>query len=266
MQNDLDLRTLQLVSIDSIEPVGYHNSVDLTVEDDESFVLASGIVSHNSARRSIHESRGKNPYIGSFALKGKMLNVMDADEARVVGGKGEKNEGGNKEIINIMKITGLKIGVPVKSKKDLRFGRVVILTDNDLDGHHCASLLMNFFHYFWPEMFELGMIFKMNTPLVIAQVKKRGSDPEIHEFFNDEDYEAWAKAAPKHTAERFKGLGAFETETFKRLLENREKYLIKLKTFTEDDAEGLALAFKGSKADERKVWLEGVSYFDKFDE
>lgn len=258
MKSELDLRTLQLVSIDSIEHVGLGSTVDLTVEGDESFILDNGIISHNSARKSIHEARGKNPYIGSFALKGKPLNVMDVDLKKIFGAKG--NDEGNKEIKNILKITGLKIGVPVKSVRDLRFGKIVILSDQDLDGFHVSSLLINIFAYFWPELFELGIIYRMNTPLVIANVKGKET-----EFFSDEVYEEWAKTAPKHEASRYKGLGKFKTPRFKAILENREKYLVRLSKLEDVDTKSIDLAFKGSKADERKEWLADVNYFASFE-
>lgn len=254
----IDPRTVQLVSIDSVEHIGMTSMVDITVDEDESFIFSDGLISHNSARKSIHEARGKNPYIGSFALKGKPLNVMDVDLKKVIGeGKKERGEkDGNDEIKNIMKITGLKIGVPVKSVKDLRFGKIVILSDQDLDGFHVSSLLINIFSYFWPELFELGIIYRMATPLVIAEVKGKE-----YEFMTDEDYEEWSKTAPKHNVSRFKGLGKFKTPRFKKLLENRDRYLVRISKLEAKDVDAINLAFKGNRADDRKDWLNGVNYF-----
>lgn len=101
IKSQLDLKTVQLMDIESIESIELKNSVDITVEDDESFILSNGIISHNSAQKSIQEARGKNPYIGSFALKGKPLNITDCSTTDILD---------NKEIKNIMLITGLKIG------------------------------------------------------------------------------------------------------------------------------------------------------------
>jgi len=201
----------------------------------------------DSARRSIHESRGKNPYIGSFALKGKSLNVSGREDSAVLD---------NNELKNIMLITGLKIGEPIKSVKNLRFGKIVITTDQDLDGFHIFSLLMNMFNRYWPELFKLGVIYRMNTPLVIASVKN-----VEHEFMTDADYEKWCETAPRHDTERFKGLGKFKTDRFKKLLENREKYLMRVTEIRSGDTEALSLAFTKSRADDRKVWLQGINYF-----
>jgi len=229
------------------------------MEDVDRHLCELYLTEGDSARSSIHEARGKNPYIGSFALKGKPLNVMDVDMKKVIGGKKKENgkeDEGNNEIKSILKITGLKIGVPVKSVKDLRFGKIVVLSDSDLDGAHICGLLINFLAYFWPELFKLGMIYRLNTPLVIATIKGKE-----HEFFTDEDYDAWAQTAPKHDVTRFKGLGKFKTARFKQILENRDKYLVRIGKLEVEDLDSISLAFKGSKADERKDWLAGVNYF-----
>ena len=231
------------------------------MEDNKRELCELYLTEGDSARKAIHESRGKNPYIGSFALKGKPLNVMDINLKKITGGK-DKDDEGNREVQSIMKITGLKIGVKVKSVKELRFGKIVILSDQDLDGFHVSSLLINLFAYFWPELFELGVIYRMNTPLVVATLKG-GVEKE---FFTDEDYEEWAKTAPKHEASRFKGLGKFKVPRFKKILENREKYLVRIKKIEEADVKGIHLAFKGSQADERKEWLNHVNYFAEFGE
>lgn len=229
------------------------------MEDTDRHLCELYLTEGDSARKSIHEARGKNPYIGSFALKGKPMNVMDADLRKVIGGK-DKDDNGNNEIKSILKITGLKIGVKVKSVKDLRFGKIVILSDQDLDGFHISGLLINFFAYFWPELFELGIIYRMGTPLVIANVKGKDFD-----FMTDHDYNEWAKTAPKHEAARFKGLGTFTTKRFIKIMEKRESYLIKIGKLEEVDMEHINLAFKGSLADDRKEWLADVNYFSDFD-
>jgi DNA topoisomerase-2 len=231
------------------------------MEDRERHLCELYLTEGDSARKSIQEARGKNPYIGSFALKGKPLNVMDVDMFKILGGKKNGAEAdGNSEIQNILKITGLKIGVPVKSVKDLRFGKIVFLSDQDLDGFHVSSLLINFFSYFWPELFEMGVIYRMNTPLVIATVK--GVE---HEFLTDESYEEWAKTAPRHDSSRFKGLGKFKTDRFSKILENRCKYLVRINKLENEDLSRINLAFKGNMADSRKEWLNGVNYFASID-
>jgi DNA topoisomerase-2 len=205
----------------------------------------------DSARLSIQSARGKNPYIGSFSLRGKPLNVMDADLKDIIG---------NTEIKNILTITGLEIGKEVKDLSELRFGKIVGMTDFDLDGHHIFALLMNLFGKFWPELFELGAIYRLNTPLYIVTAGK-----EELEFFTEEDYKDWAAKGIKHKFEYFKGLGTFESSQFKKIIENREKYLIKISKIEAEDFAKLSLAFSNGEADNRKDWLMSASYFHSYD-
>ena len=100
----------------------------------------------------------------------------------------------------------------------------------------------------------------MKTPLVIAKVK--GVE---YEFWTDEEYTEWAKTAPKHDVSRFKGLGKFKADRFKKILENREKYLVKIENLEKLDFESIDLAFSGSRADDRKDWLSEMNYFQNID-
>lgn len=143
---------------------------------------------------------------------------------------------------------------------DLRFGKIVAMTDQDLDGHHISSLLFNFFAKFWPELFELGVIYKLTTPLIIAKTKT-----EEFEFMDDVEYETWAKKAPKHTFERFKGLGTFTSKEFAKVMNKRESYLTKVDKLESKDFNAIKLAFSGTEADARKEWLSEASYFHEYD-
>jgi len=206
----------------------------------------------DSARKSIQAARGKNPYIGSFSLRGKPLNVMDADIKDILG---------NEEIKNMLIITGLEIGKKVESLTELRFGKIVTMTDEDLDGMHITSLLHNFFSKFWPELFELGAIYRLRTPLYIVTL----SNKTEMEFFTDEDYKSWASKGIKHKFEYFKGLGTFESSQFKKIVDNREKYLVQISKLESEDFDQLALAFSNKLADDRKDWLASASYFHSYD-
>lgn len=92
---------IELVDIESISEVGiYENSVDLSIEDDHSFVLSSGIISHNSALSAVRKCREPNLF-GAFPLRGKFLNVNEMKTTDII-----KNE----EVKNLMGALGLKFG------------------------------------------------------------------------------------------------------------------------------------------------------------
>lgn len=115
-----DLQSVDLIDIESVT-LGHHvNGIDLEVHEDQTFTLGDGLISHNSAAKSIQGGRGDNPYIGSFPLRGKVLNVRDKDVTRVLGldKKKEKEKEGKKteptEIQKIMTVLGLTIGEKVE--------------------------------------------------------------------------------------------------------------------------------------------------------
>lgn len=194
----------------------------------------------DSAAKTILSARNAVVH-GVFPLKGKPINVRDVDIKKL-----SKNE----EFQNIMSILGLKIGQKVESVSDIRFNRIVPLTDQDPDGTHISGLFFNLIYTFWPELFDLGVIYRMNTPLIIATVGKNE-----YEFFDDAAYAEWAKANPAHKYKYYKGLGGFNTAQFKKFLLNEEKYLCKITIHDADDVNALNMAFDKSKADERKLWL-----------
>lgn len=216
----------------------------------------------DSASKSIQGGRGNNPYIGSYPLRGKPLNVREKDIARILGldKKKEKEAAGKKvepnEIQKILTILGLQIGVPVKSLSELRFGKLAVASDADVDGFHICGLLLNIFDHFWPELFTLGFIHILRTPVVVVRVKGK-----THlEFFTERDFLDWEETDGQKlrgwTHEYYKGLSQWETEEFAVFLENLDKYLFKVTMEDESDKDAIDLAFNGQRADDRKEWLE----------
>lgn len=97
-------------------------------------------------------------YYGVFPLKGKLLNVREASHAQIM-----KND----EIQNIAKILGLTFGKVYDSVSSLRYGHLMIMTDQDHDGSHIKGLLINFLHHFWPSLLHIpGFLQQFITPIV----------------------------------------------------------------------------------------------------
>lgn len=216
----------------------------------------------DSAAKSLFAARGKTPYVGTFPLKGKPLNVREKDIARVLGldKKKEKEKEGKKaepsEIQKILTIIGLQIGVPVTSLMELNFGKVAFATDADVDGSHIAGLLMNVFDTFWPELFEMGFVHILRTPTVKVYHK----DKSVTEFFTEREFKEWASkegAREKGWSHRyFKGLGTTKTPDFVPYMENLDKYLFQITMTDDEDKSALDLAFNSQRANDRKAWLE----------
>jgi DNA topoisomerase-2 len=152
---------------------------------------------------------------GVFPLRGKLLNVREAKSSQIMN---------NEEIKNIKKIMGLQQGKVYKDTSELRYGGIIILTDQDTDGFHIKGLLINFVHYFWPSLVTQDFIFALQTPIVKAI---KGSN--IKTFYNLSDYEAWKKEPNSHTfrIKYYKGLGTSTKEEAKEYFQDLEEKLIK---------------------------------------
>ena len=153
-----------------------------------------------------------NEFYGVFPLKGKPLNVREATVKQIVD---------NEEFINIKKILGLKQGKEYKDVKELRYGGILILTDQDVDGSHIKGLLINIIHFMWPTLIlRDDFIQCLRTPLIITHKKSdtKHIDPMI--FYTSSEYNSWRDKLGSDNskwddAKYYKGLGtstAFEAK------------------------------------------------------
>ena len=183
---------------------------------------------------------GRDIY-GVFPLKGKVMNVRDASMQQVMN---------NAEITNLKKILGLETGKVYKDIKSLRYGKVMIMTDQDHDGSHIKGLVMNLFHHMWPALLELGYITSMITPIVKVTHKKN-----VKSFYTLTEYNDWIKSTSNShlwKVKYYKGLGTSSA------VEAREYFGdIKLNNyiFTQETDKSMSLAFSKDESDLRKEWL-----------
>jgi DNA topoisomerase-2 len=179
---------------------------------------------------------------GVFPLKGKMLNVRD-----VSADKFAKNE----ELTAIKKILGLEQSKVYKDLKSLRYGRVMVMADQDLDGSHIKGLLMNLFHAEWPALMQAGFICSLATPLLKATRRS-----EVKSFYSAAEFEAWKTGLGGSTAgwhlKYYKGLGTSTDEEAKEWFEHLHE--IKY-TWDGETDESMSMAFSKKRADDRKRWL-----------
>lgn len=181
---------------------------------------------------------------GVFPLRGKLLNVRD-----VSADKFAKNE----ELTAIKKILGLEQGKVYKDLKSLRYGRVMVMADQDLDGSHIKGLLMNLFHAEWPSLMRDGaFLCSLATPLLKASRRS-----ETLAFYSMGEFERWKAAQPSGTAagwhlKYYKGLGTSEETEAQEWF--RDLHEIKY-AWDEQTDETMSLAFSKKRADDRKEWL-----------
>ncbi|EDO44812.1 predicted protein, partial [Nematostella vectensis] len=108
----------------------------------------------------------------------------------------------NAEINNIIKITGLQYNKKYKSEDDLkslRYGHLMIMTDQDQDGSHIKGLVINFIHSNWPGLLKLGFVEQFITPIV-----KVSKGKEEHSFYSIPEYEEWKAGNANHKSWKVK--------------------------------------------------------------
>ena len=211
---------LELVDIESIELTDeYVNMVDISVDVDQSFLLSNGLVSHNSAISAFRKYRVPE-LMGAFALKGKFTNVSELTNQKLVQ---------NAEVVNLMGAIGLKLGQE-PDLKHLRYGRIYFYTDADVDGNSISALLLNFFNKYWPQLFERKMIYKVETPIVVA-ISKSDKKKKIL-FYSQTEYNDWqvGENLQKWEIKYKKGLAALVDDEYNEIINNPKLTLI-----TKDD-------------------------------
>lgn len=181
---------------------------------------------------------------GVFPLRGTVLNVRVASSEKI---------SSNEEIQNIKKILGLKQEQKYESgKESLRYGKIMIITDADVDGAHIKGLIINLFHRYWPNLLKSDdFITCMATPIIKASSGKNG----MLEFYSAHEYQKWKEEEDtrKWNIKYYKGLGTSTKEEFQGYFKRPK--VINYRWDTKSD-ESIKLAFEKTKTNERKEWLK----------
>ena len=183
--------------------------------------------------------------IGVYPLKGKVMNVR---------GELNKKISENKEIAEIKKILGLennKVYTLENVQKCLRYGKVMFMTDQDLDGSHIKGLCINLFQSEWPSLTEIpGFIGFMNTPIL----KARKNNAELM-FYNEGEYNEWKQTNPQQgwKVKYYKGLGTSTAKEFREYF--KQKKMVGF-SHTELSDNSIDMVFNKKRSDDRKEWLK----------
>jgi DNA topoisomerase-2 len=189
-------------------------------------------------------SQDQRRFFGVYPLKGKILNVKDTSDSKV-----EQT----KEIAELKKIVGLVSGKKYTDVSSLRYGSILIMTDQDYDGSHIRGLLINLFHELWHELIKIpGFLSYMATPIVKAL---KGKETKV--FYSQYEYEQWRKtpASNAYKVKYYKGLGTSTRDEAKEYFAHVNA--VKFEYAPEDSDKSIDLAFNKSRADDRKDWLKG---------
>ena len=190
----------------------------------------------------------KNMY-GLFPLKGKVMNVRGETSKKILD---------NEEIHNLKQILGLETGREYNSIEDvhkyLRYGRIMLMTDQDLDGSHIKGLNVNLFHHEWASLIRIpGFIGFMNTPILKA---KKGQQELV--FYNQGEYDVWRERPETNikswNMKYYKGLGSSTKTEFRAYFE--EMRFVGFEYNGSDSDNAIDMVFNKKRANDRKRWLE----------
>ena len=191
-------------------------------------------------------------WFGVYPLRGKLFNVRGERATRVAS---------NKEITDIKQILALETGnkyTAESASEKLRYGKVLFLTDQDLDGTHIKGLCINMFESEWSTLIQVPELFGfMNTPIL----KARKGSQEIM-FYNDGEYEAWKEENDLRgwNIKYYKGLGTSTAKEFREYFENKK--IVMFNCSGPECRDRIDMVFNKKRASDRKTWLE---HYDRDD-
>ena len=185
-----------------------------------------------SAAGSVKQARDSETE-AVYALKGKIKNTKRLSDLT-----------DNKEILEIMSI----LGIEPSSKQGPTYKKIVIATDEDPDGQHISSLIINLFNKWFPHIIEDCKLYRLVTPLVVCN---DGSKRKY--FYSLEDFNNELKIKKLTNINYLKGLGSLSIEDWQYVMDNKMLFSI---TNDRSATKYLEIAF-GDSSNKRKKWLEG---------
>jgi DNA gyrase subunit B len=175
-----------------------------------------------------------------LGLKGKILNVEKANPSRALS---------SEEITNMITAIGTGVGDQFNISK-LRYHKIIIMTDADVDGEHIKTLLLTFFFRFMPQLIENGNIFVAMPPLYRIRKKKD------HYVYNEDELKKVTEGTENPNVTRFKGLGEMSSDQLWETTMNPKTRKLK-KIYIEDavEADQVFIMLMGDNVQGRKEFI-----------
>ena len=182
-------------------------------------------------------------------IRGKILNVETATMEKILG---------NTEIQNLISACGTGIG-PKFDYNKLRYGKVIIMTDADVDGAHICTLLLTFFYKYLPEIIENGHLFIAQPPLYRIDAGKKLfyalSDEEKDKIIDDLN-------GSSYEIGRFKGLGEMPASDLKETtMSKKSRSLIRVALSSAEQASRTVSQLMGKNAESRFQFIKEKAEF-----
>jgi DNA gyrase subunit B len=215
---------------------------DLEVEGTHNFALASGIFVHNSSR----QARDRH-FQAILPLRGKILNVEKARLDRILA---------SKEIRSLIIAMGTAVAEDFNLEK-IRYHRVIIMADSDVDGQHIRTLLLTLFYRYFKPIIEAGYLYIAQSPLYRMQTGKR-----LEYAYTEADKTEILDSLKKEKAvgisiQRYKGLGEMNPEQLWETTMNPEnRVLLKVEIEDAKEADHIFDTLMGEEVLPRKKFIQ----------
>ena len=198
------------------------------------------IVEGNSAGGSAKQARNKEIQ-AILPLRGKILNVEKSNPARALS---------SEEIANLITAIGTGVGESFDYNK-LRYSKIILMADADVDGEHITTLLLTFFFRFLPQLIENGNLYIAMPPLYRVRKKKD------HYVYTEEQLKKITEKLNTDNVTRFKGLGEMSSQQLWETTMNPKTRMIK-KVYIEDalEADQTFSMLMGDDVQSRKEFIQ----------
>lgn len=170
-----------------------------------------------------------------FSLKGKPQNAF---------GKGREAIYKNEELYNVMLALGIEDGI-----ENLRYDRIIIATDADVDGFHIRNLLLTFFLNYFEELISENRVFILDTPLFRVRNKK-----ETRYCYSESERNKAMKEIANHEVTRFKGLGEISPNEFGQFI-GEDMKLIEVTMKSIHEVKKILKFYMGANTPERRLYI-----------
>jgi DNA gyrase subunit B len=218
------------------------------------------LVEGDSAGGTAKQGRDRS-FQAILPLRGKILNVEKAMEHKIYD---------NEEIRNMFTALGVKIGTMEDAKaldiSKLRYHKLIIMTDADVDGSHIATLILTFIFRYMKELVEQGFVYIAQPPLYLV---KKGKDQEY--AWNDVERKSWVTKIGQGkddsvTIQRYKGLGEMNAEQLWETTMNPLTRTLKQVTIDSlSNADGVFSMLMGDEVPPRREFIETHAKYAKID-